>query len=223
MKDLSEFKPRPLPGDATLSGRLVTLQPYDPDKHGLGLAKAVGGAENEDIWTFMPIDPFPAGEDFIPAFKAVAIDRGWSPYVIISSETQEILGTASYMRQRPEHGSCEVGCLAYNDRLKRTAHATEAMYLMASHVFDDLGYRRYEWKCHNENGASRRAAERLGFQFEGVFRNDIVMKGQNRDTAWLAMIDDEWPIIKTAFESWLTPDNFDEHGHQKRRLESFRA
>lgn len=222
MKDLSDFTSRPVPGDATLSGRLVTLQPYDADRHGLGLAKAIGGVENEAMWTFMPIDPFPAGEDFMPAFKAVAIDRGWSPYVIMRTDTQEILGTASYMRLRPEHGSCEVGCVAFNDRLKRTAHATEAMYLMASHVFDDLGYRRYEWKCHNENGASKRAAERFGFRFEGIFRNDMVMKGTSRDTAWFAMTDDDWPGIKAAYLAWLDPANFDEHGQQKKALSAFR-
>lgn len=222
MKDLSDFTPRPMPGGVNLYGNLIRLEPWHKAIHGLELADLLAGPEHADTWTFMPM-AFPDAETFPEDFNTLSEERDWASYAILDASTDAPIGMASYMRQRPEHGSCEVGCVAYSRQLKRTAHATEAMYLMASHVFDDLGYRRYEWKCHNENGASRRAAERLGFQFEGVFRNDIVMKGQNRDTAWLAMIDDEWPIIKTAFESWLAPDNFDEHGHQKRRLESFRA
>ncbi len=223
MEDLSNFSPRPVPGASSLPGRLVRLEAYQADQHAPGLAKAVGGPENADTWTFMPFAPFPAGEAFAPAFKSVSIERGWLPYVIIDNSSNEILGTASYMRLRPEHGSCEVGCVAFSDKLKRTAHASEAMYLMARYVFDELDYRRYEWKCHNENAASKRAAARFGFQFEGIFRNDMVMKGHSRDTAWFAMTNGDWPQIKADFETWLSPSNFDENGQQKVSLTSLQA
>ena len=118
------------------------------------------------------------------------------------------------MRIKPAHGVVEVGNVLFSPSLQRTAAATEAMYLMASHVFDHLGYRRYEWKCNALNLASRRAAERLGFTFEGIFRQHMVVKGQSRDTAWFAMLDHEWPDRKQAFEAWLDPENFDAEGHQ---------
>lgn len=223
MCDLTDYQPREIPGRKTLTGRLATLYPYDPAAHGLGLAAAVGGPGNAETWRYMPFEPFPAGEAFIPAFNAVALDRGWSPYVITDKASDTILGTASYMRLRPEHGSCEVGCVAFGSQLKRTAHASEAMYLMAAHVFDDLKYRRYEWKCHNQNAASKKAAARFGFRFEGIFRNDMVMKGQSRDTAWFAMTDADWPQIKADFETWLSPSNFDADGQQKTSLSALRA
>jgi RimJ/RimL family protein N-acetyltransferase len=116
------------------------------------------------------------------------------------------------------HGSVEVGCVAFGDALKRTREATEAMYLMAAHVFDELGYRRYEWKCNNGNAASKCAAKRFGFIYEGVFRNDMVVRGENRDTAWFAMTDGDWPQIKAGFEAWLASDNFDAGGQQKTKL-----
>ena len=127
------------------------------------------------------------------------------------------------MRIREIHGSAEVGCVAFSHALRRTPEATEAMYLMAQHLLEELGYRRYEWKCHNENAASHRAAQRFGFKFEGVFRNDMVIRGQNRDTAWYAMTDADWPNVKAAFEAWLDPSNFDAAGQQKQSLESFRS
>jgi RimJ/RimL family protein N-acetyltransferase len=118
------------------------------------------------------------------------------------------------MRIKPAHGVIEVGNVLFSPSLQRTAAATEAMYLMASHVFDHLGYRRYEWKCNALNLASRRAAERLGFTFEGIFRQHMVVKGQSRDTAWFAMLDHDWPARKQAFETWLAPENFDREGRQ---------
>ncbi len=125
---------------------------------------------------------------------------------------------ASYMRIRQEHGSAEVGFVLFGARLQRTAAATEAMYLMARHLFEDLGYRRYEWKCDDDNAASKRAADRLGFTFEGVFRNDMVVKGRSRDTAWFSMTDAEWPRLGGRLDAWLASENFDPDGRQKRRL-----
>lgn len=122
------------------------------------------------------------------------------------------------MRITPAHGVIEVGNILFSPALQRTRAATEAMYLMARHVFEDLGYRRYEWKCNAENAPSRRAALRFGFTFEGIFRQHMVVKGHNRDTAWFAMLDHEWPGRKRAFEAWLQPENFDDDGHQQRTL-----
>lgn len=130
---------------------------------------------------------------------------------------------ASYTRIREAHGSVEAGCVAFSHRLQRTAHATEALTLMARHVFDDLGYRRYEWKCHDANAASKRCAERFGFQFEGLFRNDMVVKGESRDTAWYSIIDAEWPALRAALAAWLAPANFAAAGRQRQPLAAFRT
>jgi RimJ/RimL family protein N-acetyltransferase len=127
-------------------------------------------------------------------------------------------GVTSYLRITPEHGVIEIGHIWFGSPLQRTRAATEAIYLMARHAFDDLGYRRLEWKCNALNEPSRRAAERFGFTFEGVFRKHMLVKGKNRDTAWYAIVDDDWPAIRAAFERWLAPENFDEHGVQRERL-----
>jgi RimJ/RimL family protein N-acetyltransferase len=137
---------------------------------------------------------------------------------IVPTETGKATGWASYMRINPTHGVIEVGNILFSPALQRTRAATEAMYLMARHIFDDLGYRRYEWKCNAENAPSRRAALRFGFTFEGIFRQHMVVKGHNRDTAWFAMLDHEWPARKRAFEAWLQPENFDDSGRQRRSL-----
>ena len=171
----------------------------------------------------MPIGPFERPEAFQKIFSLVQAKAGWEPLVIRNKESGKILGMAGYMRIREEHGSAEVGCVAFGDVLKRTPEATEAMFLMAAYAFDELGYRRYEWKCHNENAASKRAAVRFGFAFEGIFRNDMVLAGKNRDTAWFAMTDGDWPGLKAAFQAWLAPSNFDHAGQQKQKLEAFRA
>jgi RimJ/RimL family protein N-acetyltransferase len=158
-------------------------------------------AENAMLLAIVPAETGPAGSIAAPWGKGAA---GW----------------ASYMRIKPLQGVIEVGNVMFSPALQRTAAATEAMYLMASHVFDHLGYRRYEWKCNAENLPSRRAAQRLGFTFEGIFRQHMVVKGRNRDTAWFSMLDHEWPARKRAFEAWLDPANFDMEGKQRRSLDS---
>lgn len=218
MSDLSDFKARSLPGAQTLGGRLVTLEPFDTATHGASLARAIAGPENAGLWTFMPFGPFQDKSTFPQILADKAKSQNWATYVILDQQAGNALGTASYMRQRPEHGSLEIGCVAFGERLKKTAHASEAVYLMAAHVFNQLGYRRFEWKCHNENAASKKAATRFGFRFEGIFRNDMVMKGKNRDTAWFAMTDDDWPTIEQGYQAWLHPENFDSSGKQKTRL-----
>lgn len=223
MDDLSKFTSRPTPGQTPIDGGFIRLEPLDWTVHGPGLGAVACGDENSGLWGFIPMGPFAELDDLRNGLSA-SIDRGqWACLVIVRQSDQKNCGMASYMRIREAHGSAEVGCVFFGHSLQRTRAATEAMYLMAKHVFDDLGYRRYEWKCHNDNAASKRAAERFGFTFEGVFRNDMVMKGQNRDTAWYSMTDAEWPQIKTGFQAWLADDNFDSEGQQLSSLVSCRG
>lgn len=217
---LKNWTPCNRPSPDVLTGRYVRLESLDWTRHGEALFDAVCGPGNEAIWTYMPDGPFATLDDFKRGFGGLAWELGWAPLVICRAETDAVLGMASYMRIREAHGSAEVGCVAFGPKLKRTREATEAMFLMGQYLFETLGYRRYEWKCHNENAASKRAAERFGFAFEGIFRNDMVVKGANRDTAWYAMTDEDWPGIKAGYETWLAPENFDETGEQKAALKT---
>ena len=215
---LANWQPRERPGQWPLVGTRISLEPLNWDAHGDGLFASIAGAGNAAIWDYMPIGPFTDLAAFRRTFEHVCDRFGWETLVFKRTRDHQIVGMASYMRIREEHGSAEVGCVAFSDALKRTAEASEAMYLMAAHVFDELGYRRYEWKCHNENKASKRAALRFGFAFEGIFRNDMVLDGENRDTAWYAMTDTDWPSVKAGYEAWLSPNNFDSDGWQKQKL-----
>lgn len=217
---LKDWQPCDPPGEWPLMGQRIVLEPLDWSVHGSALFEAVS---DESIWKYMPIGPYTEYEAFRSDFEAAASQKGWAIMVIRSATTRAVLGMSTYMRLRQAHGSVEIGAVAFGKALKRTAEATEAMYLMAAHVFEELGYRRYEWKCHAKNKASWRAAERLGFVFEGVFRNDMVVRGKNRDTAWFAMTDADWPKIKAGFERWLAPGNFDAAGEQKATLEACRG
>ena len=220
---LADWTPRERPGQRPLTGARVVLEPLDWNTHADGLYQAIAAPDIADLWDYMPIGPFKNQAQFEKTLNHVCAEFGWELLVIRKVKDGTILGMAGYMRIRESHGSAEVGCVSFGRALRRTPEATEAMYLMAHHVFEELGYRRYEWKCHNDNAASRRAATRFGFQFEGVFRNDMVVKGKNRDTAWFAMTDEDWPKLKSAFEAWLDPTNFDASGDQKQRLEAFRS
>jgi RimJ/RimL family protein N-acetyltransferase len=222
MTDLSAWTRRPTPGGEALAGRRVRLEPVDWAQHGEALFAAVGGDANADIWTWVPDGPF-ATPEALRGFLVWGTDKdSWRTMVIRAAGSGDVLGMVAYMRIREAHGSAEIGCVAFGPRLKRTAEATEALALMARHVFA-LGYRRYEWKCNDENLASKRAAERFGFRFEGLFRNDMVVKGRSRDTAWYAITDADWPALDQALAHWLSDDNFAKDGSQKRTLESFRA
>ena len=222
MNGLSTWTKRPTPGLAILDGRRVRLEPLDWPTHGLGLFDVVGGEANAAIWEWMPVGPFPAPDSLRGMLAHNREREGWRTMVVRGQTSGDILGMATYMRIREEHGSAEIGCVAFGPRLQRTPEATEAFALMAGHVFDDLLYRRYEWKCNFDNLASKRSAERFGFAFEGVFRNDMVAKGRSRDTAWYSIIDTEWPGLRTALDQWLADDNFATDGAQVRTLESFR-
>lgn len=219
--DFSNWMPRERPGAVILQGRLCQLEPFEPERHLDALFTSICGPDDDDIWTYMPEGPFPNAQIFAGGLARAAQHLGWRTMVIRRLQDGALLGMASFMRNRPEHGSTEVGCVAYSHQLQRTTIATEAIYLMCCHVFDDLGYRRFEWKCNNENAASHAAAKRFGFAFEGIFRNDMIVRGKNRDTAWYAMTDGDWPHLKAAFEAWLSPDNFNDSGKQLKALQAF--
>ncbi len=210
------WKPVPPPRPVTLRGRTVTLEPLDAARHAAALWEQVRG--HDALWTYLADGPYATEEDFRRALelKQAAADAVF--LAIVPLATGLAAGYASYMRIEPAHGVVEVGNILLAPALQRTTAATEAMYLMARHVFDDLGYRRYEWKCNAENHPSRRAALRLGFTFEGIFRQHMVVKDRNRDTAWFSVLDKDWPARKRAFEAWLDPANFDAEGRQRQSL-----
>ena len=213
------WKPVLLPGPVTLRGRTVTLEPLNAERHAAALWEAL--RSYDELWTWLPYGPFATESDLRRHIEERQAAAGFVFLAIVPAATGLAEGLASYMRMEPAHGVIEVGYVLFAPSLQRTAAATEAMYLMASHIFDHLGYRRYEWKCNAENRPSRRAAERLGFTFEGIFRQHMIVKGRNRETAWFSMLDSEWPARKRAFEAWLAPENFDDEGRQRRSLEQF--
>lgn len=196
-------------------GRTVTLEPLDTARHAAPLWEAVKG--HDGLWDWLFEGPFTAETEFTRDLtsKQAATDRVY--YAITPAATGRAAGFASYLRMEPAHGVIEVGNILMAPALQRTTAATEAMFLMARHIFE-LGYRRYEWKCNALNEPSRRAALRYGFTFEGIFRQHMVVKDRNRDTAWFALLDHEWPARKAAFEAWLDPANFDAKGHQLQPL-----
>ena len=204
----------------TLRGRLVTLEPLNAESHAEALWEAVRG--HDEVWTWLFDGPYSTEADLRRDLEKKQAAAGTVFLAIVPAATGLAAGYASFMRMEPAHGVIEVGNIMLSPPLQRAAAATEAMYLMASHVFDHLGYRRYEWKCNAHNEPSRRAAQRLGFTFEGIFRQHMVVKGANRDTAWFSMLDSEWPARKAAFEAWLAPENFDESGAQRQSLLAIR-
>jgi RimJ/RimL family protein N-acetyltransferase len=204
-------------------GRHVRVEPLDPGRHGAQLAAALAEDREGRLWTYLPQGPFASDAEFHRWLERVAAGSDPMLHAVVDAATGAAIGITSFMRIDPANGVIEVGHLHYSPRLQRTIAATEAMALMMARVFDELGYRRYEWKCHALNAASRAAALRLGFRFEGIFRQAVVMKGRNRDTAWFSIIDSEYPALKHAFARWLDPANFDDHGRQRRALAAFRA
>jgi RimJ/RimL family protein N-acetyltransferase len=202
-----------------LSGRYCRLGPLDVARHTAQLWAAFEQDASGVGWTYLPYGPFPAPADFRAWVEKMAPGDDPLFFAILDTEDRA-LGVASYLRIDPAMGTIEVGHIHYSSLLQRTRAATEAMYLMAWRAFEELGYRRYEWKCDDLNAPSRRAAERLGFTYEGTFRQDRIYKGRNRDTAWYSIIDSEWPAVREALEAWLDPGNFDEQGNQIARLAS---
>lgn len=217
------WRTRPFPTPEPMAGRLCRLEPLDADRHAADLWAAQALDPEGRNWTYLPYGPF--GDEAAHRAWVEDCSRQRDPqfYAIVRQDSGQAVGVASYLRIVPEHGVIEVGHLNYTPLLQRTPASTEAMYLMMRRVFGEYGYRRYEWKCHAQNAPSWGAAERLGFTFEGVFRNAVVVKGRNRDTAWLSITDAEWPSIRAALEGWLAPANFAASGQQRERLEVFMA
>jgi RimJ/RimL family protein N-acetyltransferase len=215
-----DWKPARRPERAPLAGETVRLEPVDPERHAVDLFTSSKDAPA--LWNFLAYGPFPNQQVFTEWLKERAASNDPLFYTVVDRDSGAARGMASLMRIKPEHGVIEIGHIWFAPVLQRTRQATEAIYLMARYAFDDLGYRRFEWKCDALNQASRRAAERFGFMFEGVFRQHMVIKGRNRDTAWFSIIDGEWPVVRAAFEAWLARENFDGEGRQRRSLVEIR-
>ncbi len=207
-----------LPERSPMEGRCISLAPLDAKVHGESLWENLRGPENEKLWLYLFDGPFRDRAAFDADLQQKALSHDPLYFAILDQVSHRAVGYAAYLRMEPKHRCIEVGAILFSPALQRTCGATEAMYQMARHVFEDLGYRRYEWKCNALNEPSRRAALRLGFIFEGIFRQHMIIKGRNRDTAWFSMLDSEWPARKAAFEHWLEPANFDLQGRQKESL-----
>jgi RimJ/RimL family protein N-acetyltransferase len=214
-----EWRPAERPARTALRGAHVLLRPLDADNDAAALyAESHPPFGYPGLWTYLPNGPYRDPAEFRDALRIAAASEDPLFFTLLPLPAEHPAGVASYLRITPEHGVIEIGHIWFGASLRRTIAATEAIYLLAAHVFDDLGYRRLEWKCDSLNQASRRAADRFGFRFEGVFRSHMVVKGRNRDTAWFAITDDEWPAVRAGFRAWLSPDNQDGAGEQKRTL-----
>ena len=203
------------PGGVTLRGRCGAVERLEAARHGADLWQAMGAAD--EIWTYLSYGPFANAAAFGAWLSERAKLKDPFYYVVVDA-SGHALGLATLLNIRPADRVIEVGHIVYGPALQRTPLATEAQYLLACYAFETLGYRRYEWRCNALNQSSRRAALRFGFSFEGVFRQHMIVKGRNRDTAWFSMLDSEWPARKMAFQAWLRPDNFDAQGRQKKSL-----
>ena len=213
--EVAGWVPPPAPADLVLEGRAVRLEPLSADLHAADLYAAFSG--HDELWTYMPNGPFVSAGAYHRWAKEA--EGGADPYFLVLRDRVggHCIGIASYLRITPQMGVIEVGHICFSPAMQRGLAATEAMYLMMDWAFR-AGYRRYEWKCNALNIPSRRAAQRLGFSFEGLFRLHMIVKGRNRDTAWFSVIDSEWPALSEAFRAWLSPANFDAEGRQRERL-----
>ena len=214
-----DWKPVERPDRTPLRGSRVLIRPVDPQADAAPLYEVSHPPDGDgSIWTYLPDGPYRDPDDLRRMLAWTETSDDPLFFTIAGLPGEHPLGIASYLRIEPAHGVIEIGHIWFGAPLQRTTAATEAIYLLARHAFDDLGYRRLEWKCNALNAASRRAAERFGFTFEGVFRNHMVVKGRNRDTAWYAITAEDWPAVRHGLEAWLAPDNFDADGRQRRPL-----
>lgn len=217
-----DWKECQMPQRSSISGNWCRVEGLDNEKHTKDLFKAYLKNHDDSEWTYLRYGPFDSIDEFESwIFKA---SKGNDPvfYSIIDLKTEKAIGICAYLRIQPTVGVIELGNIHFSPLLKKTTMATEAMYLMMRRIFDDLNYRRCEWKCDSLNAASRNTALRLGFTFEGIFRQALVYKGRNRDTAWYSVIDNKWPILKKSFEKWLSPENFKSQGEQVKSLSEIR-
>ncbi len=208
-----------VPPRSVFEGRYSQLEPLDPQAHAQSLFDASHGDEQRlAIWDYLAYGPYASAQDHAAALRAQAASLDTIFYAVRSLESGEICGQTSFLDMNPQTGVIEIGHIWFAPVLQRTRAATESLYLMLNVAMQDLKYRRMQWRCNALNAKSRGAARRLGFRFEGVFYNHMIFKGKNRDTAWYSILDDEWPEVKTALETWLAPQNFDEHGVAKSSL-----
>jgi RimJ/RimL family protein N-acetyltransferase len=205
---VENWSPCQKPEKTALQGRYCILEPIEISKHAVKLFDVLAIYNQGESWTYLPYGPFDTLNEFKDWLAKTMSDNNTLLYAILDSKSQEPIGISGYLRINPEHGVIEIGHLHFSTLLKQTSLATEAIYLMLYHVFDEHGYRRCEWKCNDLNEPSRRAAERFGFTFEGIFRQHSVFKKRNRNTAWFSIIDSEWPALKEKFAKWLHPNNF---------------
>jgi RimJ/RimL family protein N-acetyltransferase len=217
MADLLHWTPPPVPARQPLEGRYCRLEPLDPARHGDGLFAAISGAEAERLHRWLP-EEAPADRSlFEPWLAEKSASKDPLFFAVIDRATGAVGGRQTLMRITPKDGVIEIGNILWAPAIAGTRVATEALFLFADHAFS-LGYRRFEWKCNNANEPSKRAALRFGFIFEGIFRQHMIVKGQSRDTAWFAIIDQDWPRLRAAYMTWLAPGNFDASGQQKTKL-----
>jgi RimJ/RimL family protein N-acetyltransferase len=216
------WTPRPRPPRAAMQGRYCRLEPLDPPRHAAELHEANSLDRDGRMWTYLFSGPFASFDEYRIWLESRQASEDPLFFAFLDAASGRAVGLGSYLRIDPSNGVLEVGHLQFSPLMQRTAVATEAMYLMMREAFG-LGYRRCEWKCDALNAGSRRAAERLGFRFEGIFRQAVVYKGRNRDTAWFSILDTEWPALEAAFRAWLDPANFDQGGRQRRTLGELRS
>ena len=209
---------RPRPPRTAMTGRFCRIEPLDPARHAADLFAANGEDAEGRNWTYLFVDAFPDLASYRAWLEKMAAGDDPLFHAIVDTASGKAVGVATFMRIDPAMGVIEVGNINFSPRLQRRPAATESMFLMMRRVFDELGYRRYEWKCDSLNAPSRVAAIRLGFTYEGQFAQALVYKGRNRDTAWYSITDREWPAVKAAFERWLDPSNFDAEGRQRTKL-----
>jgi len=212
---MPDWQPCPPPPRTPMDGRVCRVEPIDPERHAADLHAANMQDTEGRNWTYLGVGPFDTPAEYRAWMEQDCLGDDPLFHAIVDKGTGKATGVATYLRIEPKVGVVETGHINYAPPLQRTIAATEAMYLMMARVFDELGYRRYEWKCDALNAPSRAAAKRLGFQYEGIFRQATMYKGRNRDTAWFAITDGDWPALKAAFQQWLSPENFDADGEQR--------
>jgi RimJ/RimL family protein N-acetyltransferase len=222
-RPLPGWTARPRPPHTPLEGRWCVVEPLDAARHGEDLHRANSADREDRMWTYLPYGPFGDLAAYLGWLETAAASEDPLFFAVVDRRDGRAKGVLSLLRIDAGNGSAEVGHIAFSPALQRTRAATEALALLATRVFDELGYRRYEWKCDALNAPSRRAAERLGFAYEGTFRQAVVVKGRNRDTAWYAMTDEDWPRIRDAYRRWLAPESFDGDGRQLVALSALTA
>ncbi|WP_108661695.1 GNAT family N-acetyltransferase [Acuticoccus kandeliae] len=223
-RPFADWTARPRPERVVLEGARIRMEPLDADRHTDPQWDAHRAGDPEGaLWTYLGYGPFDTREAYHAHIAAQATSTDPLFYAVVPRATGKALGVMGLMRIDPANGVIEVGHICLAPGLRRTPEASEALLLLGNYVFESLGYRRFEWKCDSANAPSRRAATRYGFTFEGIFRQHMVTKGRNRDTAWFSILDGEWPERRAAFEAWLAPENFDADGRQRRALEEIRA